>query len=58
MPEQDVIEGLAAQRMRLIIKNNTKVIQGAEKILDILTANPELDEYFCLLFGIQALPAK
>jgi len=47
---------LATERMRVIIVNNTKVIEGAKKILTILEKNPELDEHFCMIFGIKPMP--
>lgn len=47
---------VAKERMVEIIANTKGIQQDAEKVLQILNENPELDAAFCRLFNITAKP--
>lgn len=47
---------VARERFVEIIANNKKVIADAEKMMDLINADPSLDDSMCRLFGIQSGP--
>lgn len=44
---------LCKQRMIEVIANTQKVNDAAKSVLELLNTKPELDEQYCVLFGIK-----
>lgn len=41
------------ERMELVIANSTILRQDAQTILDLINANPGVDDSFCRVFGVK-----
>ena len=52
---QEIGSTLAKERMVNIIAINGQAAKDAQVLLEVLNANPGLDEVFCRLFNIQPI---